>query len=125
MIEGFIGMFSGIMTANGLGGGTILILLLSLILNVEQHTAQATNLIFYIPTAIISSIISFKNKLLNIKTCILIITSGIIGSILGATISVNLKVEKLKNVFGFFLLFISIYEMYNFYVMYIKKKKSK
>ena len=35
-----------------MGGGTILILILTLFGNVEQHIAQATNLIFFIPTSI-------------------------------------------------------------------------
>ena len=50
MLEILIGLISGIVTGIGMGGGTILILLLSVIWNYEQHIAQATNLIFFIPT---------------------------------------------------------------------------
>ena len=123
MIEGLIGIFSGALTATGLGGGTILILLLSLFLNVEQHIAQSINLIFYIPTAVISSVINIKNGLINLKLCMTIIVSGVIGSILGAIISINLEVNILRKIFGIFLMCILIYEIYNFYIMYIKKKK--
>ena len=50
MIESLIGLVSGIVTGTGMGGGTILILLLTLIIGTNQHEAQATNLIFFIPT---------------------------------------------------------------------------
>ena len=54
MIEVFTGIISGIVSGLGMGGGTILILIFTIFLNIEQHIAQATNLIFFIPTAIIA-----------------------------------------------------------------------
>ena len=47
-----IGIISGIVTGLGMGGGSILILFLTMFMNVSQHTAQAANLIFFIPTSI-------------------------------------------------------------------------
>ena len=44
MIEVLIGIVSGIITGTGMGGGTILISLLTLVNGMEQHIAQATNL---------------------------------------------------------------------------------
>ena len=46
MAEVLIGLLSGIVSGTGMGGGTILIFLLSFVMGVEQHIAQATNLIF-------------------------------------------------------------------------------
>jgi len=45
-----------------MGGGTILILLLSICIGLDQHVAQATNLIFFIPTSIVAIIVNLKNK---------------------------------------------------------------
>lgn len=104
-----------------MGGGTILILLLSIFLNLNQHTAQATNLIFFIPTAITSVIIGIKNKNINIKEIWLIIVNGIIGAIIGASVSSHMNVQILKKLFGVFLLIIAIYEIYSWNKMYIKK----
>ena len=42
-----IGAISGIVSGMGMGGGTILILCLSLFLGKEQHVAQGANLIFF------------------------------------------------------------------------------
>ncbi len=51
-----IGIVAGIVSGTGMGGGTILIFLLTFMLGIEQHIAQATNLIFFIPTAIVAII---------------------------------------------------------------------
>ena len=51
MKEILIGLVAGIVSGTGMGGGTVLILLLTALCGIEQHIAQATNLIFFIPTA--------------------------------------------------------------------------
>ena len=66
MKEIIIGLVSGIVSGTGMGGGTILIFLLTYISGLEQHIAQATNLIFFIPTSIVAIIVNIKNK--NIVT---------------------------------------------------------
>ena len=63
MIEILIGMISGIVSGTGMGGGTILIFLLTFMMGIEQHVSQATNLIFFIPTSIVAIIINIKNPL--------------------------------------------------------------
>ncbi len=105
-----------------MGGGTILILLLSLFLNLNQHVAQATNLVFFIPTALTATIVNFKNKNINWKNAIPVTIIGVIGSIIGATISSDMNVQVLRKLFGIFLIAIAIYEIYSWYKMYIKEK---
>ena len=45
------GFFAGLLGGMGMGGGTILIPALTVLLGVEQHVAQATNLIAFLPMA--------------------------------------------------------------------------
>ena len=118
MLEILIGLISGIVTGIGMGGGTILILLLSVIWDYDQHIAQATNLIFFIPTSIISIIVNLKQKNINIKLAIILSIGGIIGAYIGSNIDVN----KLKKFFGLFLIIIAIHEIYSLYKEYIKQK---
>ena len=106
-----------------MGGGTILILLLSIFMNLDQHVAQATNLMFFIPTAITSEIIGLKNKNINVNDAWLIVVSGIVGAIISANIGSNLNVNLLRKMFGIFLLIIAIYEIYSCLNMHIKNKK--
>lgn len=105
-----------------MGGGTILILLLSLLRNLDQHVAQATNLVFFIPTALAAIMVGIKNKNIHLKTAIPIILFGMIGAAIGAVISTHMNVNLLRKFFGLFLLAIAIYEIYSWYKMYIKTK---
>ena len=58
--EILIGIVAGIVSGTGMGGGTILIFLLTFLSGIEQHVAQATNLIFFIPTSIVAIIVKIK-----------------------------------------------------------------
>ena len=112
MLQILIGGLSGIFSGIGMGGGTILILLLTTISGIEQHIAQATNLIYFIPTAISAIIANYKNKIIDFKLAITISVFGAIGAIIGAIISVNTDVKVLKKIFGIFLIIITINEIY-------------
>ena len=123
-MEVVFGIIAGIITSLGMGGGAILILLLTLFMNLDQHISQATNLIFFIPTAITSIIINVKNKQIDFKTAKDIIIYGIVGAIVGSLIAVDLPNQKLRKIFGIFLLIIAIFQVYEIYTSYIKAKKT-
>ena len=122
MLEIIFGIIAGIVTGLGMGGGTILILLLSVFMGLEQHIAQATNLVFFIPTSITAIISVIKNKLINWSIGIPITIFGVIGAIIGAQISMNMEVKILRKAFGIFLALIAIYESYSLIKKYIFNK---
>ena len=124
MKEILIGMFSGIFSGVGMGGGTILIFLLTTFARLDQHIAQATNLIYFVPTAISAIIVNYKDKNIDIKLAIFISVCGIIGAVIGAMISINMNVEKLRKLFGYFLAIIAIHEIYTLFKEYKTYKKS-
>ena len=124
MWEIITGLISGTISGTGMGGGTILILVLSIFLGVEQHIAQATNLVFFMPTSIAAIIISIKSKLIEWKVGVTLAVSGIIGAIIGANISALLDVNSLKRYFGIFLGIIAIYEIYSIIKEYKKEKNT-
>lgn len=111
-------------TAIGMGGGTVLILLLTMFLSIQQHIVQATNLIFFIPTAITAIIVNLKEKNIELKTGVNIIIFGIIGAIIGSILANKIEVRNLRKFFGIFLLCIAMHEIYNFYKLYIKEKNT-
>ena len=49
---------------------------------------------------------------------------GIIGAVIGAKISINMDVKLLKKIFGYFLLAITIYEIYSLIKLYRKGKRT-
>ena len=123
MKEFIFGIISGIVSALGMGGGTILILLLNLFTKINQHTIQGINLFFFIPTSIIAIYMNYKNKIIDYKSSLFIIFFGIIGAILGAKISFYIDNNRLKKYFGIFLLFIATFQIYTIIRQYIKNKK--
>lgn len=123
MLEFFTGIISGTVSGTGMGGGTILILILSVFMGIDQHIAQATNLVFFVPTSITAIITTIKDKLINWRIGVPVAIAGVIGAIFGARISVRMDVNHLKKYFGIFLILITIYEIYSLIKKYIFEKK--
>ena len=123
MKEILIGLVAGIVSGTGMGGGTVLILLLTALCGIEQHIAQATNLIFFIPTSIVAIITNWKHKLIDKNLALTISIGGIIGAALGAMLSNITNVEVLKKYFGIFLASMAIWEIYLYFRQYIFREK--
>lgn len=121
-MEFLIGLIAGIIGGLGMGGGTVLILLLTIFMNIEQTIAQGSNIIFFIPTAIASIFIFIKNKYINFKVAVPICLWGLVGAFIGARISTKLQINVLRKCFGVFLIIIAIYQSYSLYNTYRKKK---
>ena len=112
MVEVLIGIISGTISGTGMGGGTILIFLLTVLCGLEQHIAQSTNLIYFIPTSIVAIIVNIKNKNIDLKLATIISIFGILGAIIGANLSVHTDVKMLRKYFGIFLAIIALHEIY-------------
>lgn len=102
------GLISGIIGGMGMGGGTLLIPILTIFLGFKQKNAQAINLLVFIPMSLFALIIHIKNKLVDFKVGIPVILSGIIFSILGSYLASVLSNALLKKIFAIFLLLVGI-----------------
>jgi len=125
MTELLSGIIAGIFTGTGMGGGTVLILLLSVFANLNQHSSQAINLIFFVFTTISAIIINIKGKFIDFKLGFQILIYGIVGAFIGSKIAINIDSQNLRKYFGFFLAIIAIYEIYSLIKEYIKEGKKK
>lgn len=108
-----------------MGGGVILILLLSMFSKLNQHVMQGTNLLFFIATSIIANFMNIKNKNIDYKISKTVAITGIIGAIIGSNLSFKISNKNLKKYFGIFLCFIAIFEIYSFIKKYILSEKRK
>ena len=102
------GLISGIIGGMGMGGGTLLIPILTIFLGFKQKNAQAINLLVFIPMSLFALIIHIKNKLVDFKVGIPVILSGLIFSILGSYLASVLSNALLKKIFAIFLLLVGI-----------------
>lgn len=121
MLEAIVGTISGIVSGMGMGGGAILITILVCFLGINQKVAQASNLIFFIPTSIVATIINIKNKQIKWKLAIWMGITGAIGALIGAYIATKINVTILRKMFAIFIMLIAIFEAYSWYNKYIKK----
>ena len=105
------GIIGGILGGMGMGGGTLLIPLLTIFLAVEQKVAQGINLLAFLPMAIVALIIHFKNKMVETKGILWIIIPGVISSVGFAFLASTLDNEILRTLFGSYLILIAVYEI--------------
>lgn len=110
------GLIGGLLGGMGMGGGTLLIPLLTIGLNLTQQTSQAINLLAFLPMSVVALIIHFKNGLVNFKTAIPIALSGVISSVAGAFWANNINSVSLRIWFGVFLVVVGILEIYSLWI---------
>ena len=105
------GLAGGVLGGMGMGGGTVLIPILTVLCGVPQHLAQAVNLLSFLPMALFSLRTHARNGLLD--------TRGILWTILPATalsVPCSLFVQgvssgALRAGFGVFLCLLSVWQL--------------
>lgn len=107
------GIAAGVLGGMGMGGGTILIPLLTIFFNVGQKEAQAINLVAFIPMAIVSLAIHIKNKRVKKEGLLWIIVPAVLTSVGGGFAAQAVNGEVLKRIFGGFLLILSVVQFFS------------
>ena len=98
------GLGASVISAWGVGGGTLLLLVMTLLLGVDQRTAQGINLLFFLPTAVSALYCHWKNGYLDKPALLSAVPFAVTAAALGAWIATNLDVETLRRPFGVYLL---------------------
>ncbi len=120
------GAAAGVLGGMGMGGGTLLIPLLTIFFGVEQKQAQAVNLAAFVPMAIVSLIIHFKNGLVEKKGLLWIIIPAALLSAGGSLLASATDGKVLQRIFGGFLLLLSVFQFFSDEIMKkIEEKKDK
>ncbi len=108
------GFFSGLLGGMGMGGGTVLIPVLTVVLGVEQHIAQATNLVAFLPMAAFSLKMHKDKGLLQTHGVWWIVIPAVLTSVLGGLVAVLLPAEILRKGFGVFLILLAVKGVFSF-----------
>ena len=106
------GLIGGLTGGMGMGGGTLLIPILTLLAGFKQLEAQGINLISFIPMSIVALILHFKNKLVRFKQTYWL-----------AIIGVHINSTALKKIFALFLIAIGIWQTIELVKEFKKKKE--
>ena len=120
-----IGIAGGLIGGMGMGGGTLLIPLLTLFTATDQHLAQAVNLIAFIPMSAVALIIHIKNKLVEFRFVPINALPAVTASVLASLLSKRVEGDALGMYFGIFLMCLGVYQLASAIIVLVKKKKLK
>lgn len=102
------GFGAGILSAWGVGGGTLLLLVMTLILGVPQQQAAAVNLLYFLPTAAMGVIAHKRNGLLETEVLKSAIPWGAAAAVGGALLATAVDTDALRRPFGVYLLLAAV-----------------
>ena len=97
------GLAASILSAWGVGGGTLLLLVMTLLLGVDQRTAQAVNLLFFLPTAAGALVCHARSSSLDRPALRSAVPPAVLAALAGAWIATGLDVEVLRKPSGVYL----------------------
>lgn len=103
----WMGALAGVVSGMGMGGGAVLIPLLTLVAGAAQKEAQAVNLLAYLPAAAVALYVHYKNGRVNFQSAKHMLILGFPGAIAGVLLALWLPSEWLRRVFGVFLCLLS------------------
>ena len=98
------GFATSILSAWGVGGGTLLLLVMTLFLGVDQRTAQGVTLLFFLPTAAAALLFHWKQGYLDRPTLKSALPWAVALALAGAWIATAVDVDILRRPFGIYLL---------------------
>ena len=99
------GAATGVLSAFGIGGGSLLLIYLTALAGI--------NLLYFLPAAAAALPAHHKNGLLEKKTILPAILAGLVTSALAAWFSNGLDTGILRKLFGLFLLYIGLRELFH------------
>ena len=108
---GAVGTLLGFLAGLGVGGGSLLILWLTLVLGVDHTAARGINLLFFLPSAAVACLFRWKQGCIPWKKIMPGILAGCITAAVFSIMGNNWDTSFLKKSFGFLLLFTGIREL--------------
>ena len=111
ILQALVGFLGGLFGGLGMGGGTVLIPILTIFLGIKQQMAQGINLLSFVVMALFSIAIHAKNGLIETRGLFYIVFGGVIFSCVGAFVALNISAEWLRLIFGIFLCFLAVTEV--------------
>jgi uncharacterized membrane protein YfcA len=98
------GVVVGVLSAMfGIGGGIAMVPFMVLVLGEGQHLAEGTSLLVMIPTAIAGVIAHRKRGYVSFKLAGWLAIGGIVGTVLGARLALEIDGDRLRMYFAVFL----------------------
>ena len=107
-----IGAALGFLSGLGVGGGSLLILWLTLVMGLEHSVARNINLLFFLPSAVIATLFRWKQGSLEFKKIMPAIIAGCISAAIFSVVGKNLPVTQIQKLFGLLLIATGLRELF-------------
>lgn len=104
---------SAVVGAMGLGGGSVLILYLTLVRHLPQLVSQGLNLLFFIPCAVTAVLIYAKQKIIQWNYVLPLVLGGSIRVAVGTFFLKSLDTKYISVLFAVFLLSVGAYTLFS------------
>lgn len=111
LISILVGTVLGLLSGLGTGGGSLLMLWLTLVLHMDPVQARTINLMFFLPAASISALFHWRRGILRLRKILLPALAGCIMAAAFAGVSKRMDPDELKTFFGVLLIFMGIREL--------------
>ena len=106
------GLLLGALAGMGVGGGSLLILWLTLVLQMDYDAARTVNLLFFLPSALIASWFNRKQGSLQYNKVLPAIFAGAVSAALFSLLRRRIDTAGIKTLFGILLLFTGVRELF-------------
>ena len=104
-------LFAGLCGAMGFGSGTVLLLYLTAVLQLDPQTAQGINLLFFLPCAALALAVYCRNNDLPFRPALRLLVWALPGAAVGFLLLPLLPVAVLRRLFGGFLVLVAVREI--------------
>jgi len=108
-----VGTVTGVLSGMGIGGGTLLVLYLTAVLDTAQTTAAGINLLYFLGCAPSSLILHIKEHRVVWKVVLWTGAAGAVTALITALLAPDPTPDWLRRAFGMLLLFIGLRELWN------------
>ena len=112
LFAGVAGLVCGVFSGLGIGGGTLLMVWMTAVMDMEQRMAQGINLLYFLPTAACALIFHIKNRLIRWRVVIPAAITGCLTAAGAALLATAIDASLLRKLFGGFLLLVGFNEIF-------------
>ena len=112
MVNIFVGAVLGFLSGLGVGGGSLLLLWLTLVLGADPDLARVMNLMFFLPCAFVATAFRWKQSRLPLPIALPAVLGGLLGAALGCLLGPQINAELLKKAFGVLFVITAIRELF-------------
>ena len=102
----------GFLAGLGVGGGSLLMLWLTTVVNMDYAVARTVNLLFFLPTALIATLFHKKQGSLQYRQILPAIISACIAAAIFSYIGKHVDTTLLKKLFGGVLILTGLRELF-------------